>query len=228
MQQNSGIPADVKDRIISTANALYEQSGQQSMPTVDQVRRAAKVDMNAASQVMREWRRAQTAQSTPVVVNIPELVQTASTNAVIAIWQQAQELANENLKNAQGAWEQERQELDAMRAELAEAFEAQAAELEQVKAQLAQANDLAANQAKELVQLKEQYQGAITQSEKAEIKLNEIERNANALRLERDEAVKGTQAAREKAAKLEGALEAVQSQNKDLLDAIGRAENGKK
>jgi colicin import membrane protein len=228
MQQNSGIPADVKDRIISTANALYEQSGHQSMPTVDQVRRAAKVDMNAASQVMREWRRAQTAQSTPVVVNIPELVQTASTNAVIAIWQQAQELANENLKNAQGAWEQERQELDAMRAELAEAFEAQAAELEQVKAQLAQANDLAANQAKELVQLKEQYQGAITQSEKAEIKLNEIERNANTLRLERDEAVKGTQAAREKAAKLEGALEAVQAQNKDLLDAIGRAEKGKK
>lgn len=227
MQQNSGIPADVKDRIISTANALYEQSGHQSMPTVDQVRRAAKVDMNAASQVMREWRRAQTAQSTPVVVNIPEIVQTAATNAVIAIWQQAQELANENLKNAQGAWEQERQELDAMRAELAEAFEAQAAELEQVKAQLTQANDLAANQEKELVQLKEQYQGAITQSEKAEIKLNEIERNANALRLERDEAVKGTQSAREKAAKLEGALETVQAQNKDLLDAIGRAEKAK-
>lgn len=228
MQHNSGIPTDVKDRIISTANTLYEQSERQSMPTVDQVRRAAKVDMNAASQVMREWRRAQTAQSTPVVVNIPELVQTASTNAVIAIWQQAQELANENLKNAQGAWEQERQELDAMRAELADAFESQAAELEQLKSQLAQANELSTNQARELVQIKEQYQGAIIQVEKSEIKLTAIERNANALRLERDEAVKSTQQAREKAAKLEGALEAVQAQNNDLLDAIGRVEKNKK
>jgi colicin import membrane protein len=217
MQQNGGIPTDVKDRIISTANALYEQSERQSMPTVDNVRRAAKVDMNAASQVMREWRLAQTAQATPIVVNIPERVQNAATHAVIAIWQQAQELANENLKNAQGAWEQERQELDVMRAELAEAFESQAAELEHIKAQLAEANALSTHKTQELVEIKDKYKVALTQSE-----------NADVHRIERDAAVKDSMQAREKVAKLEGALEAVQAQNKGLLDAISRIEENKK
>ena len=60
------IPADVRERVIQAAQELYEQNGRESMPTVDAVRRLARVDMNAASAVMREWRRAQTAQAAPV------------------------------------------------------------------------------------------------------------------------------------------------------------------
>lgn len=226
MQASIGVPQEIKDRILSAANSLYDQSGRQSMPTVDQVRRLAKVDMNAASQVMREWKRAQFTQATTVVVNIPETVQAAATNAVIAIWQQAQELANENLKNAHSAWEHERQEFDAMRAELAEAFESQATELEQIKIKLAQANDHSANQAKQILQLQEQYHRAITEAEKTEIRLHEIDRMVNALKVERDAALKSEQQAREGAAKLEGALSAVEAQNKALLNAIGQS--GKK
>lgn len=228
MQQLSGIQSDVKDRIISTASQLFEQSGGQSIPTVDQVRRAARVDMNAASQVMREWRRAQTAQATPIVVNIPELVQNAATNAVIAIWQQAQELANENLKNAQSAWEQERQELESIRVELAEAFELQVGELEKIKAQLVEVNEFSSQKSQQLEEIKDKYQSVLTQSEKTAIKYTEVERNAGELKLERDEAMKNMQQAREKAAKLEGTVDAIQAQNKDLLDAISRIEKNQK
>lgn len=216
MQQSTGIPTDVRDRIESTANSLFLQLGGQSMPTVDQVRREARVDMNAASQVMREWRRKQTSQATPIVINIPEPVQNAATNAVIAIWQQAQELANENLKNAQSAWEHEQHELDTIRAELADAFELQSEELEQIKARLTEANALSAQNAKDLAEIKDKHQSAVTLSEKVEIKLAEVENNANTLRMERDEALRGAQLAHEKAAKFEGALEAIQTQNKLL------------
>mgnify|MGYP006204349805 CR=1 FL=1 len=67
------IPADVRERIIAAATDLFEQSGRETMPTVDAVRRAARVDMNAASAVMKEWRRAQTAQAAPVAVAVPAL-----------------------------------------------------------------------------------------------------------------------------------------------------------
>jgi colicin import membrane protein len=132
------IPADVRERIIQSAVDLYAQAGHEAFPTVDQVRRAARVDMNAASSVMREWRRQQTVKAAPVAVTIPEAVAQANTVALAALWSQAQSLANESLRSAQASWETERGELDAMRQELAEAYETQAAEIERLNAQLVQ------------------------------------------------------------------------------------------
>jgi colicin import membrane protein len=95
--QLSPIPADVRERIIQSAVDLYAQAGHEVFPTVDQVRRAARVDMNAASSVMREWRRQQTVKAAPVAVTIPEAVAQASSVALAALWSQAQTLANESL-----------------------------------------------------------------------------------------------------------------------------------
>jgi len=134
----SPIPADVRERIIQAAVDLYAQAGHETFPTVDQVRRAARVDMNAASSVMREWRRQQTVKAAPVAVTIPEAVAQANSVALAALWSQAQTLANESLRSAQASWEAERGELDAMRQELAEAYETQAAEIERLNAQLLQ------------------------------------------------------------------------------------------
>ena len=50
----NAIPADIRDRILAAAAELYEQGGRSALPTVDQVRRAARADMNATSVVMRE------------------------------------------------------------------------------------------------------------------------------------------------------------------------------
>ena len=182
------IPADVRERITAAAAGLFEQSGRQDMPTVDAVRRAARVDMNAASSVMKEWRRAQTAQAAPVVVAVPEPVQQAGAAAVAAIWLQAQELANESLRNAQAAWEVERGELEAMRQELAEAFERQAIDLEAAGAALATEKAAAEKQAQELAAVRQQLADASSRADKADARIAEIEHRATDLRAELDRA----------------------------------------
>ena len=185
---STAIPADVRERIIAAAADLFEQSGRQTMPTVDAVRRAARVDMNAASSVMKEWRRAQTAQAAPVAVAVPESVQQASSAAVATIWQQAQELANESLRSAQAAWETERAEQDAMRQELAEAFERQAGELEAAGAALAAERVAAEKQAQELADVRQQLAEAVSRADKADARIAEIEHRAADLRAELDRA----------------------------------------
>ena len=187
-QAATAIPADVRERVIAAAADLFEQSGRQTMPTVDAVRRAARVDMNAASAVMKEWRRAQTAQAAPVAVAVPESVQQASSAAVATIWQQAQELANESLRSAQAAWETERAELDAMRQELAEAFERQAVELDAAGAALETEKAAAAQQAQELAAVRQQLSEAVSRADKAEARIDEIEHRAADLRGELDRA----------------------------------------
>lgn len=186
------IPSEVRDRIITAANELYEESSREAFPTVDTVRRAAKADMNTTSTVMRDWRRQQTVQTTPVAVTVPEAVSQANSVALASMWQHAQELANESLRAAQAAWETEREEWDTMRHELANAYEEQAGELERVHIeslnnievitlQLKQANS-------ENNSLRDELAKAVTRAERVEAKSEEIERRANELRIELDHA----------------------------------------
>lgn len=126
------IDIDIRTRIIKAADELFEAAGREQMPTVDTVRRTAKVDMNSASRVMKEWRRAQTAQTLPVAVAVPESVSKAFSVALGEAWNQAQELASESLLAAQQGWETERKEFETMRFELATAYEQQATELADV------------------------------------------------------------------------------------------------
>ena len=207
------IPAEVRERIVAAATDLFEQSGRQAMPTVDSVRRAARVDMNAASAVMREWRRAQLAQATPVAVAVPEAVQQAGNAALATIWLQAQELADGSLRSAQLAWEAERRELDAMRQELAEAFERQAGELEAAGAALAAQQESFAQQAQQLTD-------AVAASDKAAAVVEAARAEALNAQARADAAEQVAAQAREQAAGLAGQLQAVQAQNAALLAAM--------
>ena len=186
------IPADVRERVIQAAQELYEQNGRESMPTVDAVRRLARVDMNAASAVMREWRRAQTAQAAPVAVTVPEVVTQAHGAALVALWQTAQELANESLRVAQAAWEAERAEADHDRQELADAYERQAAELEEIRAAAERSARLHQEQqdtqAQALAAIRAELVTAATRAERAEARAQEIELRAADLRSELDHA----------------------------------------
>lgn len=186
------LPADIRERIIAAAQALYEQNGRASFPAVDLVRKMAKVNMNDASAVMKEWRRAQTTQAAPVAVTVPEAVTQANSQALTVLWAQAQELANESLRAAQAAWEAERGELDALRQELADAYETQAAEFEQAKLQAEADWDTyqvaAQRAAAELEAIKGELAQAITRAERAEAKIGEIEHRAADLRAELDRA----------------------------------------
>ncbi|WP_426107459.1 DNA-binding protein [Massilia sp. TSP1-1-2] len=112
------------ERISSAANSLYEEAGHAAFPTVDSVRRRAKVNMNDASAGMKEWRRAQTTRVAPVAVQIPETVQNASALALATLWHEAQELANESLRAAQIGWEAERIEAQTLNMQIGDAYEA--------------------------------------------------------------------------------------------------------
>ncbi len=128
---------DTRARVLTVANSLYEEGGRSAFPTVDAVRRAAKVDMNAASLLMREWRRMQTASPAPLAVAVPDRLRQAQDGALAALWAEAQEISNEALKAAQSAWDAERDQAESLRAELAAAFETERSELEAATARLA-------------------------------------------------------------------------------------------
>jgi hypothetical protein len=121
---------DIRDRILAAADALYDQAGRASFPTVDSVRKVAKVNMNDAATTMKEWRRAQTAQAAPVAITVPEAVHQLHSQALAALWQSAQNTANESLRAAQAGWEAERAEAETINKQLGDAYDAQAVELD--------------------------------------------------------------------------------------------------
>ncbi|SEJ15098.1 replication region DNA-binding N-term [Azotobacter beijerinckii] len=207
---STAIPADVRDRVLQAAQELYEQNGRESMPTVDAVRRHARVDMNAASVVMREWRRAQRAQSAPLAVTVPEAVTQAHSTALVVLWQTAQQLANESLRAAQAAWETERSEAERDRQEMADAYERQAREREEAQTQLETADrahqEAAQQAAQTLAEVRAALAEALTRAERAEARALEIEHRAEDLRAELDRAHQDHARAHTETASLAGEL----------------------
>ena len=196
---NPNLSLDARERVFAAASQIFEESGRQAMPTVDQVRRLAKVDMHAATAAMREWRRQQTAQATPIAVAVPEVVAKANEQAIAQLWTQAQELANQSLREAQSAWDAERAELDQMRVELSDAFEAQAAELELAKSSIEalerearETEKIAAAELQklrdELAQVRAELGAATTRAERSEATAAELEHRVADLRGELDRA----------------------------------------
>ncbi|WP_419616218.1 DNA-binding protein, partial [Thiolapillus sp.] len=60
--------------------------GREGFPTVDAARKAARVNMNDASAAMKEWRRAQISQASPLAVRVPESVMQAKSFASCYRW----------------------------------------------------------------------------------------------------------------------------------------------
>ncbi len=195
----NNLPLDARERVFAVATQIFDESGRQTMPTVDQVRRLAKVDMHAATAAMREWRRQQTAQAAPIAVTVPEVVAKANEQAIAQLWTQAQELANQSLREAQSAWDAERTELDQMRIELSDAFESQADELELARSRIDalenEARETAAVAAAELQKLRDELAqvrtelgAATTRAERAEATATELEHRVADLRSELERA----------------------------------------
>jgi chromosome segregation ATPase len=142
------IASDSKTRIFEAADRLYEAAGRESFPTVDSVRREAKVDMNSASSAMKEWRKLQTATPAVVAVAVPEAIGKTAGELVASVWTQAMALANESLHTAEAAWNTERDEAEALRNELSEAHNAQTLEIDGLTQRLSAA-DITATQTAE-------------------------------------------------------------------------------
>ena len=129
---------DTLDRIFAAADSLYEQNGHAAFPTVDAVRKTARVNMNDASTGMKQWRHARMNQAIPVAVHVPEGIQQVNAAALAALWQAAQELASESLRAARTGWDMERAESETLNKQMADAYEGKAAELEAVQAAIVQ------------------------------------------------------------------------------------------
>lgn len=186
---------DTRDRIFAAADSLYEQAGRAAFPTVDAVRKTARVNMNDASVGMKEWRRAQTAQAAPVAVQVPEAVMQANNASLSALWQEAQELANESLRAAQAGWDAERIEAETLNKQMADAYEAQAVELIAAQERIADL-EAAARQATDDAeamrrQIEETHNALLAMQQRAAVaeqRAEEIERRATDLRAELDHA----------------------------------------
>ena len=260
------ISQDIKDRITVAADALYEELGRSEFPTVAAVRSRAATDMNAASIVMRQWRRAQTTQSAPVAVDIPDKVRTAHSVALASLWSEAQAVANTGLSAAQAAWDTERAEAEALRGELSDAFEAQHRDLQTAQAQIARHIEQQTHQQAQSEALRAELAQVSQRAGTAEARAIEIERRANdlaselqrlhadlastqataqaerqqhteqrkqsaqeALRVaqkmtqaeaDRDQERREAGKAREEAARLQGMVQAMTSQNAELMRAM--------
>jgi len=177
---------EIRERILSAAQQLFEQSGRKELPTVDAVRKLSKTSMNDASAVMREWRRLQIVSASAAVVSVPERVSQASQAALSALWTEAQELANESLNVAQAAWDAERAEAEKLRVELSSAFETQGAELEALKGKLAEVEGRAAAAAAaaevERGEAARQVVALTDQAHTATARVQEIEKRAEDLK----------------------------------------------
>ncbi|TVT55709.1 MAG: hypothetical protein FHK80_13920 [Azoarcus sp. PHD] len=205
------INQEARARIIAAASQLYEQGGRTDFPTVGAVRQQAKVDMNAASVVMKEWRRMQTATPAPVAAAVPDRLRQAQDAALASLWGEAQEIANEALMAAQASWDIERAEAETLRAELSSAFESQAGELTAANSRIAELErviEQAAIRADDLARdledmtnakLAAENRGALAEQRAEEIEhraddlkseLDRAHQDVDRLRAERDEAIK--------------------------------------
>ena len=196
----------VRMRIIAAANDLYARSGGGKFPSVAAVRYAAQADMNTTSAVMREWRRERQLPPTVTTVPIPELVVHQANVALSTVWNSAEELAGEALRNAQAAWDEERSQTEQHLQQVVEAFDSQTAELIATRESL---RDSA-----------QRLEAASEVEQALQARVTKYEQQVEHCLTDRDRAVETAAKAREESAHLSGRLDALLTQNAELLTRL--------
>jgi colicin import membrane protein len=194
----------IRTRIFNAASELYEESDRIDFPTVDAVRKRARVNMNEASTCMREWRRIQKTQAAPATVEVPPAVQQVAAATLAELWSAAVALAAESMRSAQAQWDAERAEADTLAEQMANAFEEQSAELRIANASVAELREVAATASvangrleRQLADIEHDLDTARDAARLADIRATEIERRADDLCSELDRAHQYAATARE-------------------------------
>lgn len=194
-----------KDRVFAAATSLWEKAGRQAFPTVDAVRKEAKVNMNDASAFMKDWRLMQNSQALPGAVVIPDAVQQAQAQALAALWAAASDAAGDVLRGERLLWDKERAEIEAVAQEQGEAYEALARELAEVRAtlaerdeQLAVERELVRSMQAQIDRLKGELTEAVSAEALAKARVDEVVKRADdlarELALSHDEATRQREA----------------------------------
>ncbi len=219
------LPSEVQERIFSAADELFEESDREKAPTVDQVRRLARVDMNAASAGMREWRRLRMNQGAQNAVVVPESIMQVAQQMVGALWSQSQALANQAFRDQQAAWESERAELELVHNELSAAYEVQESQIDEFR-QAAEkatkdAQDVIKKAENEVASLRQALNEALIRAERAEATAAALQVEVGSLKIEVEKGF----LAREEAAKLGGMLEALRSKGENPTGSSRKSKN---
>lgn len=175
---------DIRSRVFKAADELYAELDRQRMPTVSEVRAKASCDNNAASTLLKEWKRLVSTAPAPVALDVPQVVKDAGMQAIQTAWAAAHELASESLRVAERSWEAEREQAEIMRQELAVLADDLTDELDHSKRE---AVSLAAelNQVRQqLVELTQQLGEEQAKTKTADARIVEIERRAADLKIE--------------------------------------------
>lgn len=222
--------ADSTTRIMAAADELFEQAGRAQFPTVDAVRKAAHVSMNDATNVMKQWRRAQLAGRRPAPVEVPPALYDIHRAGVEVLWVAAQEHASQSMADMRVAWDAERAENEQLNRDMVAAFEAQTTELEHANAEHAACQQ-------RIAQLEAEAHAHVESVSRMETKLNaaqaesrthaaraaEIERRAHELRVELDRAHAANAAQATKEAASQAELAAVRAEMLHLMQMVSGA-----
>lgn len=201
-----GSPDVVRMRIIAAANDLYARNGGGKFPSVAAVRHVAQADMNTTSAVMREWRRERQLPPTATTVPIPESVVHQANVSLSTVWNSAVELAGEALRNAQAAWDEERSQTEQHLQQVVEAFDSQTAELIATRESLRDAA--------------QRLEAASEVEQALQARVTKYEQQVEHCLTDRDRAVETAAKAREESAHLSGRLDALLTQNAELLTRL--------
>jgi colicin import membrane protein len=182
----------IRDRIIASAEALYNAGGRTKLPTVGAVRRHSNTSMSDSCDVMQEWRALQTTPASAPTAEIPDRVLQASTALIRELWKEAQTNANESVVSAQSSWDKARAEMLQIREEANADFELVRTETEGLHAQLAAAEAQttadASSASKAISDERERSASLKEQAQIALARIAEIEKRADDLRVASNDA----------------------------------------
>jgi hypothetical protein len=214
----AAINPTIRDRIIASAEEIYNAGGRKKLPTVGVVRRHSNTSMSDTCEVMQEWRRLQTTPASAPIVQIPDRVLQASPALIISIWN-----ANESLDLAQASWDKARAEILEIREEANADFELERTDNEGLRAQLVaaeaqatadilSASKLLSEERERSALLKDQAQIALARTVEIEKRADDLKAALSDSQRDLQEARTVAAMAREHQAILEGKCQALEGQ----------------
>jgi colicin import membrane protein len=179
---------NARDRVFAAADELYAANQRTSFPTVDAVRKKARVNMNDASTGMKEWRRTQSTFANISVPLLPSELQSQALGMLTRFWEEASKHATESLLAAQTGWDAERNESEELGRQMAAAYDAQSLELANTLQEVSRLNSDLERTCVEVKALGENLSHIIRERDEAQralseaiIKMNEVNKRADEL-----------------------------------------------
>jgi colicin import membrane protein len=214
------ISQSVLDRIFKAADELHTEAGRVGLPTVDSVRKRARVNMNDASSGMKVWRLAQTSTCSPMPAQLPPELQASCMSSLSGLWTEATNLANESLRAAQLGWEAERANAETLAKEMAAAFDIQTSELEAAALEIARLNSLLKAASTDVARVKSEQE--LAERGRVAATAAATEAAARALEIERraDELQKAVEHARNEASAVRADMIAIRTAHTDQLERV--------